>query len=84
MPSEEQRVSFAEHIRPLFTQTDIDHMSWFCDLTSYDDVKDLADQILKRLRGQGGAVMPPSTDGGPWPEGQIALFERWIEQDFPP
>ena len=28
-------VSFATQSLPLFTQTDIDHMSFFCDLSSY-------------------------------------------------
>jgi len=32
-------VSYATNIRPLVTQTDIDHMAFFCDLASYADVK---------------------------------------------
>jgi hypothetical protein len=43
-------VSFASQIRPLFTQTDIDHMSFFCDLSSYDDVKTNAQDIANRLQ----------------------------------
>ncbi|MCP3402854.1 MULTISPECIES: hypothetical protein [unclassified Bradyrhizobium] len=32
-------IGFATDIRPLFTQTDINHMMWFCDLSKYGDVK---------------------------------------------
>jgi hypothetical protein len=80
-------VSFAADIRPLFTQVDIDHMSWFCDLASYDDVKANADDIRNRLKGEGGAVMPPprSRGGdGPWTDDKIALFNSWIEGGYQP
>jgi hypothetical protein len=40
-----QEVSFANDIRPLFTQIDINHMAFFCDLSSYDDVKTNAQEI---------------------------------------
>ncbi len=71
-------VSFAMNIRPLFTDTDISHMKFFCDLSSYNDVKTNAADILGRLNGTGGTQMPPVADGGPWPPAQIALFETWI------
>jgi len=71
-------VSFAKDIRPLFTPKDIQHMGFFCDLSNYDDVKTNAADILKRLKGIGGLVMPPPVDGGPWPASRIALFESWI------
>jgi hypothetical protein len=73
-----ENVSFADDIRPLFTQIDIDHMSFFCDLSSYDDVKANAQEILARLRGQGGRVMPPPPRG-PWATDKIALFQAWID-----
>jgi hypothetical protein len=75
-------ISFAADIGPLFTQIDIDHMSWFCNLANYDDVKTNASDILSRLKGEGGAVMPPppSRGGeGPWTADKIALFEAWID-----
>jgi hypothetical protein len=71
-------VSFAKNILPLFTPTDINHMSFFCDLASYDDVKTNADDILGRLDGSGGPVMPPKSTGGPWSAANIALFKQWI------
>ncbi|MBV8526546.1 MAG: hypothetical protein JOY71_31285 [Acetobacteraceae bacterium] len=76
--------SFASIIRPLFTQTDIDHMSFFCDLSSYDDVKTNAKDILGRLNGTGGNQMPPTSAGGPWPQAQIALFQKWINDGCQP
>jgi hypothetical protein len=71
-------VSFAADIRPLFTDTDIDHMSFFCDLSSYNDVKTNSAAILGRLNGTGGHQMPPASTGGPWPPAHIALFQTWI------
>jgi hypothetical protein len=77
-------VSFAKDIRPLFTQTDIDHMSFFCDLSSYSDVKTNANDILNRLKGIGGPQMPPKRDGGPWPQKNIDLFQTWIKDGCQP
>ena len=80
-------VGFAQDIRPLFTDIDVDHMSFFCDLSSYDDVKTNAQDILSRLKGMGGNVMPPPpTHGGdgPWPAERIALFETWISDGCAP
>ena len=77
-----QAVGFASDIQRLFTQIDIDHMSWFCDLASYDDVKANAAEILYRLKGEGGALMPPPPKlggDGPWSDDKIALFDLWIK-----
>ena len=60
----EKPTSFANDILPLFTPLDIKSMAWFCDLTSYDDVKTNAPEILNRLNGIGGAVMPPPPSKG--------------------
>jgi hypothetical protein len=77
-------VSFATDIRPLFTQTDIDHMAFFCDLSSYDDVKTNAQDILNRLQAIGGPLMPPTNSGGPWPKKNVDLFQKWINDGFQP
>ena len=80
-------VSFAKDIRPLFTPVDVDHMSAFFDLTNYDDVKNYAQQILQRLKGLGGTVMPPPPakgGDGPWTAEKIALFQSWIDTGFQP
>lgn len=82
-----QTVSFAKDIRPLFTKVDIDHMSGFFDLSSYDDVKTNAQDILSRLRGKGGPVMPPPPNkggDGPWSAEKINLFASWIDGGFQP
>jgi hypothetical protein len=61
-------------------------MAWFCDLTKYDDVKANAPEIYDRLRGIGGAVMPPPPNkggDGPWSADNIALFGSWIDGGYP-
>jgi hypothetical protein len=78
----EKPTSFAADILPLFTPTDLDHMSWFCDLSKYDDVKANAAEILDRLKGIGGRVMPPPP-AQPWSTEYIALFALWIEDGYP-
>ena len=66
------QVSFAGEIKPLFRPLDLESMSWAFDLGSYEDVKENADHILKRLRS--GTM--PCDDA--WPAERIELFERWI------
>lgn len=77
-------VSYAADIHPLFTAIDVQHMAFFCNLASYDDVKTNAQQILGRLKGDAGPVMPPPMNGGPWPPANIALFEKWIDEGCQP
>ena len=80
-------VSFANDIRPLFTSLDVDHMSPFFDLTSYEDVKNNAQNILQRLKGMGGAVMPPPLakgGDGPWAVEKIALLQSWMDGGYQP
>lgn len=77
-------VSYANQIRPLFTDIDINHMSFFCDLSNYNDVKTNAADILNRLKGVAGNVMPPPTAGGPWPSPRILLFQQWISDGCQP
>jgi hypothetical protein len=77
-------VSFATDIRPLFTPVDIAHMSFFCDLSSYADVKANSQDIMNRLDGTATPQMPPVADGGPWPTTQITLFQNWINDGCQP
>jgi hypothetical protein len=77
-------VSFSTDIRPLFTDEDIDHMSFFCDLSNYDDVKTNANDIISRLKGTAGPVMPPASAGGPWSGDRIELFEQWVTEGCQP
>jgi hypothetical protein len=82
----EKPPSFAADISLLFTALDIQKMAWFCDLSKYDDVKANAQEILGRLKGIGGAVMPPPPNkggDGPWSAEKIALFASWIDAGYP-
>jgi hypothetical protein len=78
--------SFHTDIRPLFTERDIQGMRKAFDLGSYDDVKKHADAIYDRIRGIGGAVMPPPPPkgAGPWQQSWIELFAKWMADGFPP
>jgi hypothetical protein len=69
-------VSFAQDIRPLFRDKDVDSMARAVDLTSYDDVKTHAGAIFDRV-SQG--KMPCD---GPWPPERSALFRKWMDQGY--
>jgi hypothetical protein len=72
--------SFAADIRPLFTERDIHGMSKAFNLASYDEVKAHSTAIYDRIRGIGGAVMPPPPPRGEgaWPQSRIDLFAKWL------
>jgi hypothetical protein len=78
--------SFQSDIRPLFTERDVHAMSKAFNLASYDDVKAHAEIIYDRIRGIGGAVMPPPPprDEGPWPQSRIELFAKWMADGCQP
>ena len=78
--------SFQSDIRPLFTERDVHAMSKAFNLASYDDVKKNAAAIFDRIRGIGGAVMPPPPPRGegPWPQAQIDLFAKWMADGYQP
>jgi hypothetical protein len=78
--------SFLADIRPLFTDRDIRAMSKAFDLASYNDVKAHANAIYDRIRGIGGAVMPPPPPRGEghWPQSQIELFAKWMADGYQP
>ena len=77
--------SFEADIRPLFTQRDIQAMSKAFNLASYDNVKAHAAAIFDRIRGIGGAVMPPPPPKGegPWTQSRIDLFAKWVADGCP-
>jgi hypothetical protein len=80
-----QMTSYETDILPLFTERDVKAMSKAFDLSSYADVRTHAAEIYDRIRGIGGAVMPPPPlrGEGPWPQSHIDLFARWIAEDYP-
>jgi len=81
-----EKTSYATDIRPLFTDRDIHSMSKAFNLASYDDVKAHAAAIYDRIRGIGGAVMPPPPPRGegPWPQSRIELFAKWMTDGYQP
>jgi hypothetical protein len=78
--------SFQADIRPLFTERDIQGMIKGFNLASYDEVKAHAAAIYDRIRGIGGAVMPPPPPRGegPWLQSRIDLFAKWVADGCPP
>jgi hypothetical protein len=80
------QTSFQAEIRPLFTERDIDAMAKAFNLANYDDVKAHAAAIYDRIRGIGGAVMPPPPPrgNGPWPQSRIELFAKWMADGCQP
>ena len=81
-----KQTSFRADILPLFTEHDIRAMSKAFNLASYDDVKTHAAIIYDRIRGIGGAVMPPPPPKGegPWPQARIELFAQWMADGYHP
>ena len=77
--------SFAKDIRPLFTDEDVQHMSFAFDLNSYDDVKANSAAILDRVSRAPGSfgIMPPPPRQ-PWTAAQIKLFQDWINGGYQP
>ena len=70
-------VSYERDIRPLFRPRDVGSMRRFFDLSSYNDVRANADQILDRLEG---GSMPCD---GAWPNEQVELFRSWVTGGCP-
>jgi hypothetical protein len=80
------KTSFEADIRPLFTERDIEGMKKGFNLASYDEVKAHAPAIYDRLRGIGGALMPPlpPRGEGAWPQARIELFAKWMADGCQP
>jgi len=69
-------VSFKTNILPLFTQTDIDHMTGFgVELDNYEYMSNLdnAQNVYTEVETK---RMPP---GDPWTDDKIALFKSWMD-----
>lgn len=73
LPSPDQSLSFAEHIRPLFRRMDRQSMIFAFDLWAHQHVVDHAHAILDRLDA---GTMPCD---GAWPKEKVDVFRRWVE-----
>ena len=80
MEKSEAPLSFEKDVRPLFTETDIDHMAPMGVLL--DDYKFMSDpsnakNVYEFLTGEQEPRMPP---GGPyWDQRQLDLFASWMK-----
>jgi hypothetical protein len=71
-------ITFADDIRPLFTDRDIGSMAFRFDLSSYDDVRTNAEGIYARLAD---GTMPCY---GAWPAADVQRFRTWMDDGFAP
>jgi hypothetical protein len=70
--------NFERDIRLLFREQDIDMMSFAFDLSSYDDVRESAEEIYGRLAD---GTMPCDKA---WPAAHLQRFRAWIDAGAPP
>jgi Bacterial-like globin len=71
LPAANEAVSFEQHVKPLFRESDRRSMRFAFDLWAYDDVVEHADAILDRLQA---GTMPCD---GAWPQERVEVFARW-------
>jgi hypothetical protein len=77
LPTADEPVSFATHIKPLFRPMDRRAMSFAFDLSSHEDVARHAHAILERLQA---GTMPCD---GAWAPERVDVFRRWVESGTP-
>ena len=69
--------TFERNILPLFRPEDIEEMSFAFDLSSYEDVRQYAEEIHARLAE---GTMPCD---GAWSAEDIERFRLWIDAGMP-
>jgi hypothetical protein len=69
--------SYERDIRPLFRPDDVETMSFAFDLSSYDDVREYAEDIYERVAE---GTMPCDRA---WPAERVQLFRAWIDAGCP-
>ena len=78
-------VSFAQDIRPLFTDIDIAHMKDFgVALDDVDYMRDPAhaESVLRRVKS---GSMPPKRSGEPpWSAESVQLLQDWMAAGYQP
>ena len=76
--------SFASDIAPIFGPFR-SNMLWRFDLTDYEQVKANAELIRVFITGDPDFPrMPPANYGPPLSATQIATFQQWILEGYPP
>jgi hypothetical protein len=65
--------SFERDIRPLFRDEDVEAMLFAFDLSSWEEVREHAEEIHSRLVE---GTMPCDA---PWPDQDIERFREWID-----
>ncbi|HME80665.1 MAG TPA: hypothetical protein VKF82_01165 [Candidatus Eremiobacteraceae bacterium] len=82
MSSNDPALSFARDIRPMFTDTDVEHMEAYgMDLSSFDEVVQHADAIYAAVSD---GSMPPKGTGAQWTPQMCARFKAWQTQGCKP
>jgi hypothetical protein len=72
---DQDKPSFEKDVRPMFTQTDVEHMQNLgIDLSSRGDVEKHAAAIYETVTS--GAMPPPGT-GERWTAEMCERFKRW-------
>jgi hypothetical protein len=71
-------LSFAQDIRSLFRESDVEAMRFAFDLTRYEDVKANAEGIYERVAD--GSM--PCDEA--WPAHHIARFRQWVDEGSAP
>jgi hypothetical protein len=77
-PSDDDRLSFAADIKPLFRERDRQAMERAFDLWAFDDVRAQASNILERVKN---GSMPCD---GAWPAERVQVFQRWLDSGMAP
>jgi hypothetical protein len=77
LAANDDAISFEEHIKPLFRESDRESMDFAFDLWSRDEVSENSDAILQRLRD---GTMPCD---GSWTDERIQIFQAWIDAGMP-
>ena len=73
LPAADETISFADHVKPLFRESDRQSMRFAFDLWSHDDVTEHGKAILDRLEA---GTMP--CDGG-LAGGADRRLQRWLD-----
>jgi hypothetical protein len=76
-------LSFANDIRPLFTDLDVAHMKAAgLDLSDREQVAEKADAILETVSS--GTMPPPGSGESQWTNAMCETFKQWRNAGCPP